>query len=61
MQNDEKIPNLASEFKSDKIWPIFCQKLSEIGKIPDLANFEFFAKKWVKSYPICVFLGRFQL
>ena len=23
MQNDESIPNLASEFKSDNIWPLF--------------------------------------
>ena len=34
IQNDETIPNLASEFKSDRISPVlFGQKMSEIGKI----------------------------
>ena len=56
MQNNEKIPNLASEFKSDKIWAFFYRtKLSEIDKIPDLAHFDsFLAKKGVKSDPIWI-------
>ena len=47
MQNNEKIPNLPSEFKLDKRFdPFLAKKLSEIGKIPDLAHFDsFMAKK----------------
>ena len=43
MQKDERIPNLASEFKSDKIWTIFWpKKLSDVDKIPDLAHIAVF-------------------
>ena len=46
MQNDERIPNLASEFKSDKIRLFLAEKLSDIGKISNLAHFDrFLAKK----------------
>ena len=48
MQNDERIPNLASEFKSDNIWPIFGQKMSKSAIIGYFANFRhFLAKKGV--------------
>ena len=55
MQNDERIPNLASEFKSDKIWPFFGQKLSKWAKsdILSISN-SFFCQKMVKSNPIWI-------
>ena len=42
MLNDERIPNLVSEFKSNNIWTLLAEKQSKIGKIPELANFQQF-------------------
>ena len=56
MQNDERIPNVVSEFKSDKIWPLFGQKnLSKWANTGVLSIFDsFLAKKWVRSYLIWI-------
>ena len=57
MLNDERIPNLVSQFKPDNIWPSSWpkngRKGAKITKITDLALFlPFLAKKRVKCYPI---------
>ena len=56
MHIDERIPNLVSEFKMDKIWhPFWPKKTVGNWQIPDLANFDsFLAKKEVNSYPIWI-------
>ena len=49
VQNDEKIPNLASKFKLNNISTIFCEKkkLSKIGQIGCFTNFrQLFGQKW---------------
>ena len=51
--NDERIPNLVSIFKWNKIWPPFLQKKKlKIGEIYDMANFQqfFLSKKGAKCY-----------
>ena len=47
MQNDERIPNLVSEFKSDKFWPIFWSKnCRKLAKYP-ISHFDIFLpKRW---------------
>ena len=46
MQNDERIPNFASKFKSNNIWDPFgskhCQKYAILDILP---TFEFFGQK----------------
>ena len=63
-ENHIKLVSKICKMRRFKIWhhnsnrirfdPFFATKLSEIGKIPDLAYFDsfFFAEKCVKSYPI---------
>ena len=53
MPNEERIPNLAAELKSDNICPLFGQTTVKIGirsKIPIFDSF--LAKEGVKCYPI---------
>ena len=46
IQNDDRIPNLASDFQSDNIWPLFGLKNSrKLAKSGILPIFEFFLFK----------------
>ena len=53
LRNNERIPNLVSELKSDNIWPLFWQKRSKTSEIGNIASSRpFFAQKEVKCHPI---------